>query len=285
MAEEAGKRNLSEISIEDEAVPKKQQMDADSSEFPPWAIAIMRGQNEILGRLAEMDHSNQALRVDVSSQGKQIVELDSKLVINEDRIERLENLVAELADSNKQLQGELDTLTNDVDVVKDDVSDTKGLLNKQIDNGLRDHITFYGVPKGAAEKHWDYEGTTKLLAEWLASVSGKSFQHYDDAIIRAHRGPANPDKPGPPLIYCKIRWRVAAAIRDLFMKKNHKIGTVTIKEKFSEDTQQRVNAALIYRKSLREAEGGKELKIKVDYPAKVMVKAPGQERYSLKKVF
>ena len=114
---------------------------------------------------------------------------------------------------------------------------------------------------------------------------GRDFQHYDAAIIKANRGAVNPEKSGPPPIHCCFQYRVAEQIRDIFIKKGHKIGNVSIKPMFSAATQARVNTAMVYRKQLRDGEGGKELKLKVDYPARLMVKAPGEKKYSLKKAF
>ena len=69
------------------------------------------------------------------------------------------------------------------------------------------------------------------------------------------------------------------------MKNNHAIRGVFIKNKSSDATKLRVDNALKYRKSLRYGEGGKKLKMKVDYPARLMVKAPGETKYTLKKAF
>jgi hypothetical protein len=290
--EETGKRTVAETSFENvhSSSPKKSHVDpAGSGDTPPWVQELLssmgtqnqellNGQNIIQGQIAEMNASLHTLQVDVNKQGTHIIELDSKVALNEDRLERLENMIEELRTANTDLQGEVDDL-------RGDQTETKGLLNEQIDRAMRDHITFYGVPKDNNEKHWDYESTTSILATWLASVTGKPFKYFDKAIERSHRGPANPEKNGPPPVHCKLRWRVAAEIRDLFIKRGHKIGGITIKDKFSKDTQSRINDALIYRKTLREAEGGKELKLKVDYPARLMIKGPLETKYTLKKAF
>ena len=47
----------------------------------------------------------------------------------------------------------------------------------------------------------------------------------------------------------------------------------------SEATQERVNAAMEHRKELRKAEG-KDWKLYVKYPAILMVKKPGDAKYS-----
>ena len=296
--DEGGKRSIQETSFEEDSSSKKQNvgMHADT---PPWAMELLRGQqeaatgrmeliqgqNEIRGSIAELNASLQALQVDVGRQGSQINELDSKVAINVDRLERMERMIEEVRTENDQFRSDNEDLRGELRDMQDDLDGTKGLLNKQIDGGLRNHIVFHGIAKASNERHWDWEHTTKLLSQWLADNSDKDSHYYDSAIERAHRGSGNPEKSGPPPIHCKLRWRVAAQIRDLFIKKGHKIGNVTIKDMFSQATQDRVNTAMVYRKQLRGAEGGKELKLKVDYPARLMVKAPGENKYSLKKAF
>jgi hypothetical protein len=287
-AEDFGKRTVQNTSFEDEGSSKKQHLGSSSdstmsdSDTPSWAAALqsslLRGQNEIRADIAEMNNALQGLRLDVNKQGNQIIEIDSRIEINDDRLERLENLVMELQGKNADLE-------RDLDDVKGDVADHKGVVDEQIDRAMRDQLIFYGVHKESNERHWDHEHTTRVLAEWLATAAGKPCKYFDEAIERAHRGPVNPEKTGPPVIYCKFRWRVAEEIRNLFMAKSHKIGAVTIKNNFSKATGQRVNDALIYRKKLRAEEGGAELKLKVDYPARLMVKAPGASKYTLKKAF
>ena len=299
---EAGKRTLKDTSFDSsfDSV-KKQHMSSphnepieanDDPECPRWARTmssnintLLSGQNEMIAQMAELNDAHQSLKLDVAKQGGIIVELHSQVSINEDRLERIERQVLELSIANEDLTTTNASMQGEIDKLRDTQADTDTRLNKQIDNGLRDHITFHGLPKEPGEKLWDYEHTTKVLAEWLAKTTGKPYKLYDDAIERAHRGPINKDKPGPPVIYCKMRWRIGAQVRDYFIKKGHRIGSVEIKKKFSEDTQSRVNEALIHRKKLRGAEGGKELKLKVDYPARLMVKAPGEERYRLEKAF
>jgi hypothetical protein len=296
-AEEAGKRTVQETSFEDADADSSKKHHAD--EAPSWALELLRGQdvaatgrlellrgqNEIRGSIAELNAAFQDLKADVNKQGDQICELDSKVAINEDRLERMERKVQEVEDANEKLRTEYVDLEGELDDVRDELSKCNGRLNKQIDGGLRDHIVFQGIPKDINERSWDTEHTTRLLAEWLAANLDKDYHHFDMAIERAHRGTSNPEKTGPPPIHCKLRWRVANQIRDTFIKKGHKIGNVTIKGMCSESTQERINAAMIYRRQLRNEEGGKTLKLKVDYPARLMVKAPGENKYSLKKAF
>jgi hypothetical protein len=259
---------------------------------PSWAqglatsmAAMLSGQNELRNDVSEINRSLQALQLDMSKQGTQIVELDSRVEINQDRIERLENLVGDLKDENERLGKELVDLRDDVEHQKGVVDEQKGVLNEQIDRAMRDQLMFFGVEKAPNEKHWDYEHTTRHLAAWLGTASGKPAKYFDKAIIRAHRGPVNPEKSGPPVIHCAFRWRVSEEVRQLFMSNNHAISGVSIKNKCSDATKIRVDNALKYRKNLRAGEGGKELKMKVDYPARLMVKAPGETKYTLKKAF
>ena len=296
-AEEAGKRSIQETSFEE--VEEDNFSKKHHAETPKWAVELLRGQdvaaagrqellrgqNEIRGSIAELNAALQGLRTDVDKQDDQIIKLDSKVSINDDRLERMERVVHEIQDANEKLRNESEGLEGELDDMRDELNKINGRLNKQIDGGLRDHIVFQGIPKDSNERSWDTEHTTRLLADWLAANSDNDYQHYNTAIERAHRGTSNPEKSGPPPIHCKLRWRVAQQIRDMFIKKGHKIGNVTVKGMCSESTQERVNAAMIYRKQLRNEEGGKALKLKVDYPARLMVKAPGENKYRLKKAF
>ena len=71
----------------------------------------------------------------------------------------------ELELDNEQLRSDNDDFRGEIDDLHGEMNTQKGLLTKQIDNGLCDHIVFHGIPKGSCERNWDWEHTTRLLAE------------------------------------------------------------------------------------------------------------------------
>ena len=274
-----GKRTVQDTSFEDSHVAKKPLTE---DEPPVWAQALLAGQsnlvrqyNTIQGQLAQVNSSIGDIKVELRKQNDSIIALDSRVSANDDRLDDLQDQIKDLQLWNVQQQ-------EDNDKLKGEVASVRGDLTEQIDRSLRDQLMICGLPKDSAkEKYWD--DTITAVAEWLAANSSKPYKYWDKAIIRAHRGSFRPDKPGPTPIHCIFRWRVTEEVRDLFMKAKNKIGSVTIKDKFSDPTQARVNEALIYRRGLLNENS--ELKIKVSYPAKVMVKAKGESRYKFDKEF
>lgn len=274
-----GKRTVQDTSFEDSHVAKKPLTE---DEPPVWAQALLAGQsnlvrqyNTIQGQLAQVNSSIGDIKVELRKQNDSIIALDSRVSANDDRLDDLQDQIKDLQLWNVQQQ-------EDNDKLKGEVASVRGDLTEQIDRSLRDQLMICGLPKDSAkEKYWD--DTITAVAEWLAANSSKPYKYWDKAIIRAHRGSFRPDKPGPTPIHCIFRWRVTEEVRDLFMKAKNRIGSVTIKDKFSASTQSRVNEALIYRRGLLNENS--ELKIKVSYPAKVMVKAKGESRYKFDKEF
>ena len=106
--------------------------------------------------------------------------------------------------------------------------------------------------------------------------------YFDREIIRCHRGPYNPGKSGPRPIFCRFNYRTAEVVRELFKFKNY--DGVSIRDQFSDATQERVNRALLFRKDLKRSEGN-DTKIFIAYPARVMMKRPGELKYTNVKSF
>jgi hypothetical protein len=280
MSEEGTKRTVHDTSFDDQQATKSQKTQ-EEDDTPSWAKSLLQGQNELRACYSslsndykELNVSMQRLEIDQRRQSEEVEHLDERVTSQDQRLEHLEGAVMELQVANAKLQGE--NLA-----IRAENKQTRADLDDQTDRGLRDQVTIYGLPRDDREKYWN--STIVIIAEWLAANSAKPQKYWDKAIVRAHRGPAKSDKPGPAPIHCIFRWRVTEEVRDLFVKAGNKIGTVTIKDKFCKNTQERVNNALVYRRGL--LNNNHELKIKVTYPAKVMVKAPGENRYSFEKAF
>ena len=159
-SEEAGKRSIQNTSFEDPIITKKQHLGSNSDGIdestPSWAQGLassmaemLKGQNEMRNDISEINRSLQSLQLDISKQGTQIVELDSRVDINQDRIERLENLVGEMKEKNEQLESELDDLRGDMEDHKGVLDEQKGVLNEQIDHATRDQLMFFWAGKSS----------------------------------------------------------------------------------------------------------------------------------------
>ena len=206
-----------------------------------------------------------SLKLDVAEQKERVEAIADKVEVNELGVGTLKAQVEDLQGENVKIKIELNR--------------ARELIDEQIDRSLRDQLTFYGVKRGEDERSWS--DTTTVLCEWLAKNTDKTADYYDKNIDRCHRGAFNPEKHGPRPIHCKFRWRVAEEIRDSLGKKY--TDGVRITDKFSANTQARLNDALMFRKKLREQNSA--FKIYVAYPARVMVKRPGSPGYKLEKYF
>ena len=204
----AGKRTLHDTSIEDTNASKTAHVE---EEVPSWAKALLTQNNAILGAIASVNNTVELMRVETTKQREEIDLLKSEIAVVNDNVEDLRN--------------EFSTLSLDNDRMKGEIEDLKALLDEQIDRGLRDHLTFFGIPKEPTEKYW--EDTTKVLASWLAAHSTtRDFAYFDNNIERCHRGGYKPDKPGPPPIFCKFRWRAAEEIRGIINRAKGKMDGV-----------------------------------------------------------
>ena len=252
----SAKRSVHDTSLVDETITKVAYIE---EETPSWAKAIIAQNNEILGAISSLNSTVSTLQAKVMENREDIDTLKADVSLNTEKFDDLHDQTCERDDEVQKLRGEVNSLRDE--------------LNNQIDRGLRDHLTFYGIQKNGVEKSW--EDTTKVLATWLAEHTEHDYAYFDNAIERCHRGPRNSDKPGPPPIFCKMRWRVAEEIRRAL--RGVRDGVV-VKDKFSDSTQERRNKALLHRQHLKKNTDG--IKIYVSYPARVMVKKLGEERYS-----
>ena len=159
------------------------------SEMPAWAATLLASMQAVT---AETSATNK--RID--SLVAKVNELEVKVGDGEERMANIEERLQRVELENATLRGEQARCREDLD--------------KEIDGSLRDHLVFYGIP--GSEKKW--EDTAQKLAGWLeANVGGHTRDEFDMAIIRAHRGPYNPDKTGSRPIFVKINFRHAEKIR------------------------------------------------------------------------
>jgi hypothetical protein len=260
-----------DTSLEDQENSKAAKFEDDA---PAWAKALMAQSNEILGVVSALSNSVAALELKIDNNKEDIDMLKTEVALNTEKVEDLQDKNGDNDDVIDQLRGEVRELQNDIQELKAEVI---GLT----DGSLRDHLTFHGIPRvQQGEKTW--ENTTELLAKWLADNmdKGKDFAYYDAHIERAHRGPRNPEKPGPAPIFCKMWWRTAESIRHSLRDKHN---GVQIKDKYHAKTQTRRNNAMLHRQEIRK--NSPTTKCHVAYPARVMVKHTNEERYKEVKAF
>jgi hypothetical protein len=259
-------------------------MDEQMSDMPSWAKAIWDQNNQILGQMANLNATVNTVQHQCNNNREDIDVLMTDVQLNSERVNDLDDAKNSHRDDLETMKGEVDSLRREVKGLRDELREDQAKqkvvredLNEQIDRSLRDHITFHGIPKEGPERSCDE--TTHVLCKWLAANTDKDYDYYDTAIERAHRGPRNPEKSGPPSVFCKIRWRVAEKLR--WSLRGHAV--VELKDKYCQDTQTRRNQAMLKRKDLRKETP--DIKCHVAYPARVMVKKHGEERYNVVTTF
>ena len=264
-------RTIADTSMEERET--KVRVVEEQSESPPWVAAllksneaIVKSNGEVCGRVDEMLKRMDMLenRIDESEIKQQ--ESNIRIVSLEEEMQSLKIENAELRGENAELKGNYSKMREDLD--------------DQIDRSLRDHVNFYGLSEPTPEKKW--ADTENRLARWLAEhFVDHDANYYRKAFVRCHRGPFVPGKSGPRPIFCKMDFKVAEELR--WDMKNKATDGVTLKNMYSENTQERINKALIYRKQFKcENPGSKSY---VSHPATLKVMKANEKKYSVEKVF
>lgn len=246
-----------DTSMEEEVtVSKSQKMEEEAA--PKWARDLIMEMRELKVEVRGSVERYEGLAVKVE-------EIELKQEESNLRVRSLEEEMASLKAENTELRGNLGELRND--------------LNEQIDRGLRDHIHFVGLPEPTREKTWNE--TVECLSKWLSVNLGKASSYYDNAIMRAHRGPYDPSRSGPRPIFAQMNYRVAEEIKQKL--KFNQIGGVRAKDQFCRDTQSRQNRALVARREWkRENVRGRAY---IAYPAILKTKNPEDSSYKVQQTF
>ena len=233
------------------------------SETPPWVEilskidAVLAKQVSMESMLDTMKSDFNKLTVDVQKVSSDVRDLQNTVKEHDDGLTSHEEMI-----ENTKLRGM--------------IASVKHNLDEQIDRGLRNHVTFTGLKRLPNEKTWD--DTTSTLVTWLKEHVESTFEL--DAIERCHRGPRYGDQT--PEIFCRFtKWKDAEKVRDAMRGKA--INGVGCKDKLSKGTQARFNNAMLLRRELKNENN--DLKLFVKYPAKLMCKAPGDEKYHVVKEF
>ena len=154
-------------------------------------------------------------------------------------------------------------------------------LEDQINRSCRKTLIVKGIPEEANET---WEQTRNLVATQINNICKTNIEPESN-IERAHRGKKTPHLHKHRDIHlCLYDWNDADSILKGFKKfglKNRE--KIFIEQRYGPDTTWRRNKAMILRKQLKE-----EKRITsgyVAFPAKLMVKKVGDDRYTLHKDF
>ena len=271
MDESMGEAKAPKIAEEPPASP--------TEDMPRYATLLLNMMTELKTEVAEV-------KVVISGVVNEMKEVRGELEVTSakmydmcKKMEALEERVEMGEAKQSSLEMELAEVKLENQELRSKFLDVRGDLDEQIDRGLRDHLTFYGLT--GSDKKWGE--TAERLAGWLSVNLGGSVAEWDNAIYRAHRGPYNPDKPGPRPIFCHMNDRKVQQIKDKM--KFQAINGVSISDQMSKNTQQRVNEALIYRKHLKSLPENAGAKIFVAYPANVKIKRTTDSNYHIERRF
>ena len=265
MASEQEKRALSASSDMEQSDEKRPKT---TDEMPDWARTLLseithvrNNSNAMRQDLTELKHDLRGVKEEVDDLGARLMRVEVRQGVDGEKIKALEQENAllrerntELKDENKNVNGRVDTLT---------------------DNSMRDTLTIHHLPLMQGKKEtWD--DTERLLAEFLSANTTQSVDAWLGKITRGHRGKSTSKSN---VIHVLFRnWKWAQEVRELFRQKQGKINNIFCLDKFSINTQERRNYAHAKRDTYRKANPGTKLWIK--YPATLMAKHVGEEKYT-----
>jgi len=247
MSTEAEKRNLSASSEEPEA--KRERL--DDNEPPAWARGLIASVEHIKNDANDIKQSVKELKMDMSKMKLEVEAMDVRLKRLEMKEEATEAKIEELTRENVALRAANEKLTDD---------------------SLRDSLSIHHIPRKVGGKE-TWSDTKNILSKFLAENSDLTEEAWAAKISRAHRG-----KPTSTVIHCLFRdWEYAQEVKEMFRKKEGKIGGVFVLDKFSVGTQERRNMAQARRDVERRNNPGSKLYIK--YPAVLMRKRTQDKEY------
>ena len=188
---------------------------------------------------------------------------------------KINDNVEEIKATNGQLKDLSEKIVHLKTLMRIQESEMEKLDNKideQLDHNMRETLVISGIP--GAEKDW--EATKKLLARYIEELSDYKLDKNKiyNSIAQAHRG--NKDA-----IFVKFSNNlILQDVKGLnFRRKN-----VYINQLRSPIVAGQIKKALIERKALQEGEGAK-WKMFVNDNVQLMVKRPGEDRYTRYKQF
>lgn len=193
--------------------------------------------------------------------------INSDIKIN-DNVEEIKATNGQLKDLSEKIV-HLKTLMR---IQESEMEKLDNKIDEQLDHNMRETLVISGIP--GAEKDW--EATKKLLARYIEELSDYKLDKNKiyNSIAQAHRG--NKDA-----IFVKFSNNlILQDVKGLnFRRKN-----VYINQLRSPIVAGQIKKALIERKALQEGEGAK-WKMFVNDNVQLMVKRPGEDRYTRYKQF
>ena len=199
---------------------------------------------------------------------------------NEANIATINASIKTLTDNHNTLAGEHKTLQA-TSTAKDEVIRN---LEHKLEDSTNRHLRKTLVIKGVKElDNETWEMTESVLAKTISKATDGETDESDAArmIERAHRSRPNRQKKGHRDIFVKMYdWKDCEYLKQMFAKKNIKDKSFKTycEQKYGPLTTARRNEALKARKTLKaEGEGARGF---IAFPAKLMVKLPGDSRES-----
>lgn len=199
---------------------------------------------------------------------------------NEANIATINASIKTLTDNHNTLAGEHKTLQA-TSTAKDEVIRN---LEHKLEDSTNRHLRKTLVIKGVKElDNETWEMTESVLAKTISKATDGETDESDAArmIERAHRSRPNRQKKGHRDIFVKMYdWKDCEYLKQMFAKKNIKDKSFKTycEQKYGPLTTARRNEALKARKTLK-AEG-EIARGFIAFPAKLMVKLPGDSRES-----
>ena len=205
-------------------------------------------------------------------------EIEDQVTANVDDIENIQENMSRLLTDNKKLFAENKQIRETLKKLEDSKADSSWVASIH-DEQLRNSMTVCGVKKGPNETYW--KGTKATLATALAGLTGEEYsqRYWIRALQRAHRGKETEGKI--PVIHCKfVSWADHDMVMNLFRGDDAVPNPDKLEfyEKFSDHTDDRRKKAVVKRTAVRAND--KSIKSYIKYPADVMVKKPGETRYT-----
>ena len=232
------------------------------------------------------DDKNQTLTDKVDADTKETAKI---LQIAQSNKENLEKVTFDLANTSDSLQEQterIDELQKYVDVQAIHINTLRQRLENQTNRNSRKSVIIRGIPEMEEEKTWD--DTRKVVCETLVAVLGQDNADWEvdwevisNKIERVHRGrPLKEGSRGPRVVHALFYdWNDSEKLKLDILKLGRNNQNIFVEQKYGPDTDYRRNKAKERRKQL--IEEGTIAKAYIKYPAKLMVKRPGDRSYSM----
>ena len=205
------------------------------------------------------------------------------------RVEEMEMKINNVCRTIEKYDKKLESMNNDNENLKSKlldaekkINDLEELTEQQTNRNMRKTLIFTNVKEEDGEDN----DTSEILSRTIAKVSKNNISKEEAKrfIERAHRGkPKHNSKSSPRPIYAAIvDWRHSEKIKEYFLGKKNGSG-IYCDQMYGPRTSWKRSQALKARKELKSINAID--KGYVAYPAKLMVKKTGEQKYALYKDF